>query len=101
MSNYDIAQLFERLDAIEKSQREFQKKIYAALLGEVDGNTTGLIPQHRQCQSELRRWKLQLEDLQAKVQTLEDYKREILAYGAGVLGVLIVAWEIARALWIK
>jgi len=101
MSNYDISQLLERLDSMEQSQREFQKKIYAALLGEVDGNATGLIPEHRQCRAELTRWRDDLDELRRKVVMLEGYKRQMIAYGGGVIGVLVLGWEVARAVWLK
>lgn len=96
MDDHNMIELLKRLERMEESLA----KIQACLLGEFGGQP-GLIPEHRQCQIDFARWKQDLEELRAKVFALENYKREIIAYGAGVMAVVVAAWEIARAVWIK
>ena len=96
MSEIEQSELLKRLERMEESL----SKIQACLLGEFGGQP-GLIPEHRQCQQEFCRWRSELEELQSEVAQLNHYKREVVAYGAGVLAVAFIAWEVARAVWLK
>lgn len=105
MSDYDISQLMARLESMEKALNEFQRKIYAALLGEVDGQITGLIPEHRQCRGQIGLIQGDIDAIKKTLDELSEYKKEIKIYAsiATVIasGVLTVAAELARHYLLK
>lgn len=96
MSEHEQSELLSRLERMEESL----SKIQACLLGEFGGQV-GLIPEHRQCQAEFKRKCKELDDLRVQVENLNNYKREMVSYGAGILFVVVVLWEVLKTTWLK
>lgn len=97
MSDTNIQHLIDRMAAMEQSQQAFQKKIYAALLGEFGEDTAGLIPEHRQCRRDLVTWRAELTSLQVDVAELKLAKATTetgvkWSWQAAVLIIVVIVW---------
>jgi DNA repair exonuclease SbcCD ATPase subunit len=93
--------LDDRLTRLEHNMEVLKDKvdrIYRALIGDIEGNITGLMHEHRSCHQMLESYNARLQMLEIDIAKLKSQRTYLVAWVAGAGFVVSLGWAIASKL---